>query len=126
MPRTRTVTMTKAQVIHAIRVETNLDSGLWIKWPEGEEPDESNCSVCAVGAVLWEGAVPPEKIDDVADSLTEDATSPFTHLSAVFESAFWGAAGVEGARNAAIRFVEKHFPPKIRFSYNGEAVWVQK
>ena len=144
-------TMTKAQVIHAIEVETNLMPGMWIELPDEGEPDETNCAVCAVGAVLWGAAVPPEKIYRVADVLTGhgsisdsfwlegeeiEATkaSPLAALSRAFESSFDSAYGtrlstkraIEKARKAAICFVNKYFPPKIAFKYNGRTAWVEK
>lgn len=123
MPRTRTVTMTKAQVIEAIEVETNLQAGLWINLPHHTEPNEINCDVCAVGALLWGAGVPPKKIEHVAMSLLRQG-GPLLRLSNAFEATYWTSLDIEKARKAAIRHVKNRFPPKISFKYNGETVWL--
>ena len=154
MDETVTVTMSSDQIKDAIRVEPNLASGRWIFHagnvsPPSRSMKKENCSFCAVGAALCSAAVPLDRIYDVACSLTrntctsagfcndEEAAAavkacPFAALSRAYESA-WGSAAqaglysdelVEKAREAALDFVGKYFPPEITFKYNGTAVWV--
>ena len=121
-----TVTMTRAEVIKAIEVETKLRPGCWIQLPmHGGEPNERNCSVCAFGAVLWEGAVPPEKINEVADALVLKSDL-LADLSYTFESTFGRTQDIENARRAAMEYVRAHFPRVIRFKYDGENAWLVK
>jgi len=160
MGETITVTMSKEQVIEAIRKETKLKTGNWIDNPKNTEGlNKGTCSVCAVGAVLWNANVDSGKITEVAWALMNEgdamdgfdndtqiqdvvADSPFCALSRVFESTYeLFIAGIptrecfsettqnkaiEAAREASIEFVKEYFPPQIKFSYNGKAVWIEK
>lgn len=137
---TTTVTMTKEEIVEAIRKETSLYPGSW----------DDGCNKCAVGAVLW-GRVPRGSLDRIADNLSTRfgtcaaidpgeekelvKNSPFSALSREFESAFEYAYDeldlpsdecVEKARDAAIDLVQEYFPPTISFQHNGTAIWVTK
>jgi len=155
MSKTITVTMTKKQIIEAIEVETNLSPENWVDLRPDvyQKLDKKNCGVCVVGAVLWGAGVPLMKIAEVANNLTssdkygdvsitaypsdprEDVkASPFAALSGVFEHTLheqFDDSGtleesIEEAREASIQFVKDYFPKRIKFSYNGEAVWIEK
>lgn len=115
-----TLTFTKSQIIEALRTEPNLWAGMWIDGPEDETlSTDTQCQVCAVGALLRS----PDRTVDAVEHLASDLTagcavaeeSPkwllrqgrfLNALSCAFENS-------GGDREETITFVEENFPDVI-------------